>query len=412
MRSIRRRVSAVAVATLAASGLLLGAVAPAAQADVEQPTAFGLHVPQIANGFDPTASYGSIRIWDVGVTWGKVQQSEKKFWWTGLDRAINNARAQNLSVLYVLGSTPTWAAKNPKQGTYPNRGAASMPKDIKLWRNWVTAVVKRYKAQVDAWQIWNEANLSTFWQGTPEQMAQLTAEAAKIIRKYDPTAQIVSASTTVRLEAAFNKFEPKYLAALKKKGWPVTVYSVHSYPQSTGTPKTRADYVNQFKATLAAAGAPAKPIWDTEVNYGLAGPGPSNPKQNIDGDQAASWVAQTYLDSARLGVDRTYWYSYTPTPYPLLGIQLVEGSAGAQAYNRVYGWLAGADVSCSTGPINTCAINKNGQLATVVWASEGEGAYTVAAGATTSVTAAGVSTPVTAGQSVTIGTMPTWFGAS
>ena len=409
---MRRRASAIVISALAASGLLLGAVAPAAHAEAEPPVAFGQHVPLIANGFDPPTPYGAIRIWDVGVTWGKVQPSEKKFWWTGLDRAINNARAQGVSVMYVLGSTPTWAAKDSKQGTYPNKGAASMPKDIKLWKNWVTAVVQRYKVQVDAWQIWNEANLSTFWQGTPDQMAQLTSEAAKIIRKYDPTAQIVSASTTVRLESAFNKFEPKYLAALKKLKWPVTVYSVHSYPQSTGTPQTRVDYLNKFKATLAAAGAPAKPIWDTEINYGLAGPGASNPKVEIDGDQAASWVAQTYLDSARLGIDRTYWYSYTQAPYSLLGIQMYPGTAGAAAYGTVYNWLAGADVSCSTGPINTCAINKNGQLATVVWASAGAGAYTVAAGATTSVTAAGVSTPVTAGQSVTIGTMPTWFGAS
>jgi hypothetical protein len=36
----------------------------------------------------------------------------------------------------------------------------------------------------------------------------------------------------------------------------------------------------------------------------------------------------------------------------------------------------------------------------------------VPAGATNSVTAMNVSTPVTAGTTVTIGSMPTWFGAS
>ena len=46
--------------------------------------------------------------------------------------------------MYVLGSTPKWAASNTKQGTYPNKGAASNPKSIKDWKNWVTAVVKRY----------------------------------------------------------------------------------------------------------------------------------------------------------------------------------------------------------------------------------------------------------------------------
>ena len=47
-------------------------------------------------------------------------------------------------ILYVLGSTPKWAASSTSQGTYPNKGAASMPKSMKYWKDWVTAVVKRY----------------------------------------------------------------------------------------------------------------------------------------------------------------------------------------------------------------------------------------------------------------------------
>ena len=413
MRSIRRRVSAVAVATLAASGLLLGTVAPAAQADPGSPQSFGMHVPQIANGLDPSLPIGTVRLWDVGVTWGKVQPSEKKFWWTGLDRAIQNANTQNASVLYVLGSTPTWAAKNPKQGTYPNKGAASMPKSIDLWKKWVTAVVKRYGKSIDAYQIWNEANLSTFWQGTPAQMAQLTSEAYKIIRKYDPTAQIVSASSTVRLQAAYNKFFPAYLKELKKKKWPITAYAVHTYPAGNGTPADRVAYINQVRGTLASVGAPAKPLWDTEINYGLAGPG-GIPKTNIDGDQAAAWVAQTYLDSARLGIDRTYWYSYTPAPYALLGIQMYPSTPllpSTQAYTNVYTWMVGGQVACTTAAVNTCTVNKNGVVSTIAWATTGEGPFVVPDGANTSVTASNVSTPVAAGTTVTIGSMPTWFGA-
>ena len=281
-----------------------------------------------------------------------------------------------------------------------------------LWKNWVTAVTKRYAASIDAYQIWNEANLQTFWMGTPDQMADLTNEAYKIIRKNDPTAQIVSASSTVRLTSAYNKFFPAYLKGLKKRGWPVTAYSVHLYPNSLGTPADRVAYIATVRQSLAAAGAPAKPLWDTEVNYGLAGPGSSNPKVNIDGDQAAAWVSQTYLDSARLGIDRTYWYSFTPSPYSLLGIQMIPGSAGSLGYATTYGWMVGGSVTCATAAVNTCTIVKNGATSTVAWASTGSGSFVVPDGATNSVTAMNVSTPVTAGQSVTIGSMPTWFGAS
>jgi hypothetical protein len=409
----RRRSAVAAIALVTATAFGAGVVAaPAAVAAPGDAVSYGLHVPQIANGLVPSVPTGTIRLWDVGISWGKVQPSEKKFWWTGMDKAIANSNKLNAKILYVLGSTPTWAAKNKKQGTYPNKGAASMPSSMKLWKDWVTAVTKRYAASIDAYQIWNEANLQTFWMGTPDQMADLTNEAYKIIRKNDPTAQIVSASSTVRLTSAYDKFFPAYLKGLKTRGWPVTAYSVHLYPNSLGTPADRVGYISTVRASLAAAGAPAKPLWDTEVNYGLAGPGASNPKVNIDGDQAAAWVSQTYLDSARLGIDRTYWYSFTPTPYSLLGIQMIPGSAGSLGYATTYGWMVGGSVTCATAAVNTCTIVKNGATSTVAWASTGSGSFVVPAGATNSVTAMNVSTPVTAGQSVTIGSMPTWFGAS
>ena len=192
----------VLLATLLTTALGLGVVAsvPATAATVAPnpipASQFGMHIPDISQGVTPTVPYGAVRLWDSGVAWGQVQQKKNVYWWNGLDAAIANANKQGAQIMYVLGSTPTWAASNTKQGTYPNKGAASMP-SMKDWKAWVTAVVQRYSASIESYQIWNEANLTTFWQGTPQQMADLTAEAAKIIRKYDPTAKVVSASTTL-----------------------------------------------------------------------------------------------------------------------------------------------------------------------------------------------------------------------
>ena len=87
----------------------------------------------------------------------------------------------------------------------------------------------------------------------------------------------MAASTTVRLDAAFNRFFPRYLAALRDLGWPVDVLSAHLYPASLGTPDERAAFVAQVTDQLALAGAPDLPVWDTELNYGLSGPGPAQP---------------------------------------------------------------------------------------------------------------------------------------
>ena len=402
-----RRALIAAVASVSLGLGMVGIAAPAMAADPVPATDFGLHIPGISTGTDPNTSYGAIRLWDSGVAWGQVNQAKGKYWWNGLDASIGNANQQGAQILYVLGGTPTWSATNKKQGTYPNKGAASMPK-MADWKAWVKAVVQRYGASIESYQIWNEANLSTFWQGTPKQMAQLTKEAYKIIKAGDPSAKVVAASSTVRLTSAYNKFFPAYMKELKKVGWPVDAYAVHTYPAGPGTPATRAQLIATVNNDIKKVGAPAKPLWDTEVNYGIAGPGGGNPHVTIDGAQAANWVADTYLDNQRLGVDRSYWYFWAPSN-PLLGIQMVDGSAGATGFQTVQGWLKDSYASCTTGSVNVC--NLTGRFpAVVAWVDSGSAAYTVPDFATTMCDALNSCTPVAPGSAITIGDGPKWFG--
>ena len=409
-----RRAMAVTISSAFIASSLVGITASTtatAAPNPVPPAQFGLHVPEIADGVVPGVSYGSIRIWDSGVTWGQVQQAKNTFWWDGLDRAIGNANDQKVSILYVLGSTPKWAASNKKQGTYPNKGAASMPK-LKDWKTWVRAVVNRYGDSIESYQIWNEANLKDFWQGTPKQMATLTKAASKIIRQGDPTAKIVSASTTLRLQPAYKKFFPAYLKALKKNKWPVDAIAVHSYPDGRGNPGTRADLISQVKVQLKKSKVPSsKELWDTEVNYGIKGPGKKIKGRSITGANAASWVAQTYLDNLRLGVDRSYWYFWSPATNRI-GITMQDGTTGAIGYQTAFDWMNESFYSCSSGTLNTCNFGDNIDVSVVVWASQGTQAYTVPANASISCNALNQCSAVTPGQSIAIGNMPTWFGTT
>jgi polysaccharide biosynthesis protein PslG len=407
-RARLRRLLAFGVAVVALVGL--AGFPPASAATFVDGRLFGMHVPGIANGTVPTVSYGSVRLWDSGVSWGMVEQRRGKYWWAGLDHSIAAANAQNVEIVYVLGSTPRWAATHTWQGTYPNKGAASNPRYITDWRRWVTKVVSRHGASIDAYQIWNEANLQTFWQGTPQQMARLTWEAKKIIRRLDPTAKVVAASSTVRLTRAFNRFFPAYLTELQRYGWPVDVFAIHSYGPSTAQPVLRAKYISLARAALKAAGAPKRPLWDTEVNYGIAGPGLKYPDRDIESWQAYVDVAQTYLDSLRLGVARVYWYAWTP-PIDLLGVTMFDESAGALAFQTTRDWVTGATVACSNAPLRVCFVDRAGVPSQIAWRSSGvDLAYVVPAYATRSCDATGACQPVTPGATVIVGRMPTWFG--
>jgi hypothetical protein len=217
--------------------------------------------------------------------------------------------------------------------------------------------------------VWNEASLKMFWRGSPAEMADLTERAYRIIKERDPSALVVGASTTVRLLGAFERFFPAYVEELAARDWPVDVLAVHSYPSGVEGPLERARHLRVVDQVLTRLDAPVLPVWDTELNYGLAGPG-DIPRTEIAGDKALLWTVRTYLDSLRFGVDRTYLYIWTPKPYDLLGMQVTNDSGAAAGLRVVEDWVAGGEWGgCEvSGLVNSCLVRKDGEVAELVWA--------------------------------------------
>ena len=414
---VRSLVSVLAGAGLIASGAIVAPLANAADNPLP-PTAFGMHIPQISSGEKPNANIGTVRLWDSGIAWGQVQQKKKQYWWNGMDAAIQNANEQGISITYVLGSTPKWAQKKAPKGNYPYGGTGAANPDMSTWKAWVKAVCNRYGASIDAYQIWNEANLSDFYTGSPKQMASLTKEAYKIIRQCDPTAKVVAASTTVRLTSSYDKFFPKYLKELKKQKWPVDAIAVHTYPPGKDGPGDRLALLDQGKKDMKKGKVPARvELWDTEVNYGIKGPGKVK-GQSISGAKAADWVASTFLDSIMMGVDRTYWY-YWYKPDGRLGIILDNSGAGTTTggigYQTAYDWMVGSFYSCTRGNKKTPSVCQTGDdvnPALVVWNNEGKGPYTVPAGVSVQCTSLNQCTAIAPGTQLTIGGSPLWLGSA
>ncbi len=342
----------------------------------------GLHIEGVEGGAWASAPFGALRLWDNGTGWSQIETTEGNFKWDNLEGALENAEAKGIAdVVYVLGTTPDWATSVVGDTDYPQPGAASNPDDIEDWKAWVTEVVTRYGDRLDAYQIWNEANLTMFYNGTPEQMAELTKTAYDIIKANDPEALVVAPSVSTRLTNSFDRFFPEYLAEMERLGWPVDVWAVHSYPDGQGDPADRALLLKKFTDALAAGNAPELPIWDTEVNFGIAGPGDIE-GQEITNADAAGQIVRTYVDNLRFGIDRSYWYIWSLAPLDFLGIQTLPGSDGEQGFFALDNWIIGASFGGCTeqGKVVSCDFSKDGQNSVIAWSDSGDSPFTVPEG--------------------------------
>ena len=296
---------------------------------------------------------GMHRLWDLGVAWKDVNPAPGVFDWTTLDAEIAQVEQSGSTPLLVLGMTPSWAAADPSAGDARwGLGTASPPRETSYWRDYVSAVVDRYGSRIPAYQVWNEANLTTFWTGNPEQMAQLTKEAYDIIKSKQPQAIVVAPSIGLRLAARMRNFTRAFMGALASRGFPVDALAIHTYPAGDVGPADRVALVTAWQEVVVqSVGATSPvldlPIYDTEVNYGLAGPG-TRPGRAYSDAEAATLIRQTYADSLSLGIDATFWYLYTAAPFPVLGVQLWSGAPDALG--------AWASVSRAFAPGSPCTL--------------------------------------------------------
>ncbi|MCB0192349.1 MAG: beta-galactosidase [Anaerolineae bacterium] len=133
---------------------------------------------------------------DAGFTWVKqefpwreIEPVEKGgFNWEKTDRIMDQIDAHGLKVIARLGVQPPWAG-----GGFPEVGP---PENMQDFADFITAVATRYKGRVDAYQIWNEPNLSREWGNRPPNAAEYTAMlkiAYESIKAVDPYPIIISA---------------------------------------------------------------------------------------------------------------------------------------------------------------------------------------------------------------------------
>ena len=331
---------------------------------------FGLDLhPEVLDGRVPWPSipYGVIRLWDTGTTWNDLNPSNGVYDWSQLDSWLTLAPQNGKTdILYTFGVVPPWASSNPSDQscvtTARPAGSCDPPLDLNadgsgtdlLWQNFVTAIATHAAGKIHYWELWNEPDILSEWNGTPAQMVRMAKDAYNIIKSIDPTAQVTTPSAVNSgLGQNIKSWMPPFLAA--GGGNYADIVAFHGYVGGQNPPEAEASIVDTVHSTLSGTLA-SKPLWDTEGSWG--------PNSNLtEPDLQVALVARVYLVQWSSGVARFYWYQYGNT-----GVGTIwDGglNAAGVAYGQVNDWMVGATLvgPCSfAGTIWTCDFTKPGGI--------------------------------------------------
>ncbi len=276
----------------------------------------------------PTAPFGTLRLWDSGTSWTSLEPLKGVWNWLPLDTWVAAAEQHGgPDILLTLGQTPAWASTNPDLVNYVGAGAPAPPANIQDWRNYITAVAERYKGRIRYYEIWNEPNDPTYYTGSVAELAQLTAEAYKILKAVDPGNTVVSPAA----------YAPGYLQQLLQAGIASNVDMIGYHFYETPPEATAAAMAN-VRLVLAANGAEAIPLWDTE---GASG------DTTVPEDLAATYLVRKYLVDLAFGSIRYDWYTWGRASAFCVGTEennpQTLTKAGV-AFGILLGWLEGASL--------------------------------------------------------------------
>ena len=299
---------------------------------------FGMHITDAAGETPwPVVPFGTWRLWDAYVTWKDLEPSKGIWNFAKLDALVALAAQHNVEIILPLALTPQWASARPYEPSAYTPGAAAEPSSIQDWIDYVQAVTTRYKGKIAYYEMWNEANSTTTWTGTPTELVLLQQAAYSVMKSNDPNAKLIS----VNLESTSGL---PYMENLLRLGYAdsADIIGFHLYV-SPGVPEDIAPLAAKILSLLNQHEV-SKPLWDTETGWL---PGCSFASE----DQQAATAVRALLVANTSGAARFLWYAWDNHCCVTLFMTERDDTTptrAALAYANLEKWLVGNTLSPCT----------------------------------------------------------------
>ena len=258
----------------------------------------------------------------VNWTWKDMQPEPGAFDFSQFDLVAQMAADYDINLLAILIAVPAWASTAPAD-LIAEHGSLSpvdkyRPRDINDWLTYVRTVVERYDGdglddapgspRIGYWEVWNEPNLSFFWQPQPDvnEYFELLKVTYTAIKSADSTAQVVLGGLS---GSGVNADGTGYLQQLYQLGGGdyFDVASIHHYihPALAGNIEGLQNSLAATRQVMDDNGDADVPLWLTEVGWSDA----PNAWGQPTASQAdiADFLTRVYTE---LPANKIFWYNF------------------------------------------------------------------------------------------------------
>ncbi|AHL76057.1 hypothetical protein CH92_13520 [Stutzerimonas stutzeri] len=214
------------------------------------------------------------------------------------DRYLAGTEAQGLDNMFILGYGNRFHGDGEKPRSEPVRAA---------FNRYVAFVAQQFRGRIKHYEIWNEWDVED--PSDPQftqDYARLIADAAGIIRQYDPDAKVLAGAVTTK------GIESGFALRLIENGVMQSIdgLSLHPYVHCRGrgknTPEAWIEWLAEVDLELSSAAGQPVPLYLTEMSWpayqGSCG---------IDENMQAAYLARSLLLVRTLpNVKGMWWYDF------------------------------------------------------------------------------------------------------
>lgn len=248
----------------------------------------------------------------IDIGWSMIQPKKDGFdpWAIALvDKVFAMAKARGFKILATFWRAPAWATGNAtNKNVFP-----TSPND---YAKAIEYAARRWKAEVDAWEIWNEPNAKEFAEPPdPVKYAALIRAAYPAVKAGNPNALVVFGGPMFVDVEWINR---AYVAGARDA---FDVMAVHPYQGNAAKPpgdpatgkRERLLYTDELLKLMAKHGDKAKTVWFTEFGWSTHDNAANTPVWFLGVSEAKQ--AQYFRETIELvekrypSVTHVFWYT-------------------------------------------------------------------------------------------------------